>query len=123
MKGKTMEQQTCKTGFRWESRNCVDCGKTFVAKSHNSVRCLDCRHIHNLKMAREYQQKKKETEEVAKPTVDKNLNICKKIRRCQHGGKMGGVHICDFLSQMGYRRPCPAGRCTEYKRKTRRGGV
>lgn len=115
-----MIQQTCKTGFRWEYRNCIDCGKKFIAKAHNSVRCLDCRYKYNLKMAREYQQKKKETEEVANPPVDKNLNICKKIRSCQYGGQMGAVPICDYLSRKGYRRPCPAGKCTEFKRKGRK---
>ncbi len=42
--------------------------------------------------------------------------ICKKMKTCIYGGKMGGIPICNYLSITGKRRPCPAGKCTVYKR-------
>ena len=133
-----MEQQTCKTGYRWEIKKCIDCGKEFVCKNARSVRCIDCRVIYNKEMMRQYKLQIKEDaekkkaempvvkEEKPKPVKAKpkkvvdNSNICKKIKSCYYGGKMGAEHICDFLSKTGSRRPCKAGECYFYKRKTRK---
>ena len=31
--------------------------------------------------------------------------------------KMGGMYYCDYLCMTGSMRPCPADKCTVYKRK------
>ena len=118
-----MKQQESRQGFRWEIRNCVDCGKRFVAKHKWAVRCLDCRSVHRRELAKERARKQAEVKRAEEPkVVEDNINICKKIKSCRYGIRAGGIDICDYLEQEGERRPCPAGRCTEFKRKTRRGG-
>lgn len=106
------EKQTRKTGFR-ENRKCVDCGKEFIAKNPRSVRCHECRIVYHREHQREYEQKKREL--TAKTSDD--LNICKKIKSCYYGGKMGAEHTCDYLAITGTRRPCKAGECYFYKKK------
>jgi hypothetical protein len=105
-------------GFKWEYRDCIDCGKKFIAKNYNSVRCFECQAIHKAQTEREKRQRRRDE----KNSKNNSLYICKKIKHCAYGGKMGAEHICDFLNKKGYKRPCPAGACTEYKRKGRRTG-
>ena len=124
-------QQPYKNGMRWEYRNCVDCGKKFIAKNPRSVRCLDCRDIYHKEQVRIYninlakERKKAPWIKEARKKLEKkidvideyNPNICDRIESCVYGGWMGMTRICDFLKKTGHKRPCKAGECVMYKRK------
>ena len=116
------EIQTCKKGFRWEKRKCVDCGKEFIAKQSKSVRCPDCRVIYNKKQQQEWARKHRAGELTPKPKKKHDPNICTKIASCYYGGYMGAIRICDYLAKTGVSRPCLAGECYFYKRKGRKNG-
>ena len=104
-------------GFKWEYRDCIVCGKKFIAKNYNSVRCFECQAIHKAQTERERVQRIRDEKNKGK----NSLHICKKIKSCEYGGKMGAIDICDYLSMEKQKRPCPAGKhCTVYKRKSRR---
>lgn len=116
-----------KTVYRWQDKVCVDCGKTFLAKSGRAVRCIDCRIEHDRLRANERARERYQRDRVSvaptrsikpkkKPTV-KDPNECKRIKSCVYGGKMGGTPICDYLEIMGERRPCPVKDCSVYKRR------
>lgn len=116
-----------RSGFRWETRKCIDCGKEYIAKSPRALRCLDCRIIRERQLQRECERRRYAREKAqmrekpkvkpkAKPKVDES-NICKRIKSCYYGGKMGAEHICNYLEITGVRRPCKAGECVMYKRK------
>jgi hypothetical protein len=112
MKGMAMRKRTNNGGgFKWEYRDCIDCGKKFIAKNYNSVRCFECQAIHKAQTEREKRQRKRDEKNKGKDT----LNICEKIKTCKYGIRVGGIDVCDYLFQEGKKRPCPAGQCTEYK--------
>lgn len=108
------------TGFKQEMRKCVDCGKEFLAKKNNAVRCPECRPAHTKAMQKEWNRKYRTGEATPKPKKKKDPNICTRINSCEYGGHLGSTHICDYLAKVGKRRPCKAGECTEYKRRTGR---
>ena len=103
-----------RNGFRWEFRNCIVCGKKFVAKNYNSVRCFECQAIHKAQTEKERVQRVRAKKKI-KP--DK-LHICEKIKSCEYGIRVGGIDICDYITIEKQKRPCPAGDCTVYKMKT-----
>lgn len=112
------EVQTSRYGFRWQKRKCVDCGKEFIAKAAKSVRCLDCRAEHAREQARKWQRENKGKEPKEPPV--KNPDICTKPVSCKYGTTTGGLKHCDYLMITGHKRPCRAGECTVYTRKTER---
>ena len=103
-------------GFKWEYRDCIVCGKKFIAKNYNSVRCFECQAIHKAQTERERLQRIRDE----KNKRINSLHICKKIKTCKYGVRVGGIDVCDYLAQEGRKRPCPAGQCTEYKRVSRK---
>ena len=114
-----MEQvQTNSKGFRWEFRNCVDCGKKFVAKNYNSVRCYECQGIHKAKTEKERKKAKKAKSLIIVGDYSKknDPNICRRTVSCKYGGRMGGIKICNYLEVTGERRPCPVKDCVVYER-------
>lgn len=104
--------------FRWEKRKCVDCGKEFIAKHARSVRCPDCRVIHNREQAKKWLADNRKSEPKEPP--GRNPDICTKAGSCKYGIKVYGMKCCDYLAITGHKRPCRAGECTVYKRKTER---
>ena len=103
-------------GFKWEFRNCTVCGKRFIAKNYNSIRCFECQAKHKAQQEREKRQRRRDEKNKGKDT----RNICRKMKTCKYGIKTGGIYICDYLAQEGRKRPCPAGQCTEYQKVSRK---
>lgn len=51
----------------------------------------------------------------------KPIGECKKKKSCKYGKTFcGTMYYCDYLCMEGKMRPCPAGKCTVYKRKTQK---
>lgn len=115
-----MEEKLYNTGFKWEKRKCIDCGKEFIAKQNKSVRCLDCRLTYNRAWQRDWQEKYRAGEITPKKAEKYDPNVCNKIRTCYYGEYAGRVPICNYLEITGTIRPCKAGDCVMYKRKERR---
>lgn len=112
------EEKIYTTGFRWEKRKCVDCGKEFIAKQNKSVRCHDCRLTYNRKWQREWAEKKRAGEIKLKRPKKDDPNICDRIETCYYGGFAGPIHICDYLEITKTKRPCkPGEECVMYKKK------
>lgn len=131
-----------KSGFRWQKRICVDCGKEYIATSPNSVRCVDCRATYRTRYMKKWSKEryKREREAIiaerkalglpeklkpgpksgSKPKKIKDPNECKKTRQCIYGDKVGGMCICNYMEIVGHKRPCPVKGCTEFKRKGER---
>jgi hypothetical protein len=124
-----------------EKRNCVDCGEEFIAKQVKAVRCPKCRKAYKIEQDKKYNKARYEKERAEIIAERKAMglpldlrackrlkenkeeydpNVCGKIKSCYYGGKMGAMHICDYLGITGVRRPCPAGDCVMYKRRRKK---
>lgn len=115
MKGQVMKKLTNNGGgFKWEFRNCTVCGKRFIAKNYNSIRCFECQAKHKAQKERERVQRIRDEKNKGKDS----LHICNKIKSCKYGVRVGGVDVCDYLAQEKKRRPCPAGEYTVYETRT-----
>ena len=55
---------------------------------------------------------------VIKSKSEKTFSECRRKKSCMYGKKFtGSVLYCDYLGMTGSMRPCPADKCTVYKRK------
>lgn len=94
-------------------RKCRSCGKVFLSKHPQQVRCPDCQRVHVKELQRKYQKEK----EKIQPTPDPNE--CSRKKSCKYGSRSGGLWLCDYLAITGEMRGCPVQGCTKYKRRPR----
>ena len=95
---------------------CVDCGETYVKKHPNQIRCKECQRKHDKEVHSEAGKRRRKIKYA--PYV-KDPHVCKKIKTCKYGGKMGGIPICNYLDIKKERRGCPVQNCEKYEKKRR----
>lgn len=97
---------------------CVDCGKLFLKKSHQMIRCRDCQVEHKKKA--DNKRKKKKGEKDVQSDVA-HIPLCKRTKSCKYGTRTSGFGICDYIGIEGHSRGCPVEGCTKYVRRKRKG--
>lgn len=110
---------------------CVECGRKFIKKAPQSIRCRSCRKEYRAQKARENARrryeimkgKREETESHAAASEivsqKKNASICDKTTcaRCVYSSNVSGMLACDYILYTGHRRGCLAGKGCD-KRQT-----
>ena len=57
---------------------------------------------------------------VKRSKSEKTFSECRRKKSCMYGNEFTGSALhCDYLGMTGSMRPCPADKCTVYKRKNR----
>ena len=80
---------------------CIDCGKEFIAKSKQSVRCPDCQREHRKAMDRARKKTYISVEKDNGSAVYRNGHpqVCECVKECFYGGReaMG----CNYILETG----------------------
>lgn len=105
---------------------CVDCGKEFVKRSHQHMRCPDCQKKYKKNHSRNrYLKQKAERKQLYEEThhgaiINGHEQICKVMGSCFYGNS--GKDGCAYALEMGKTRLSQRlyivdGKCPAYKRK------
>ena len=102
-------------------KTCVDCGVLMVNVSPMKKYCESCaRKRKRLATVRHAERKKTANmvKQQMKQVRNPNAKYC---AGCEHWSSDDNCHCCNYIFNMGHRRPCPPGKdCTVRKNKRKR---